>query len=121
MGQLLVVQVYLNGHHGARLILDTGASQTILSHNLVRKLGMTTDTGTASVTLNTMGGPVQAEMIQLGAIRVGEAEVHNLPVAVYDLPEHLPGVDGLLGLTFLHWFLMTLDIQKNELHLTRYP
>lgn len=119
-GQLLVVQAYLNGRHSARLILDTGASHTILSHDLVKELGVVMDPANSLVTLNTAGGPVQAEMIKLGAIRIGEAEVQNLQVAVHDLPEPLPGVDGLLGLTFLNQFLVTLDIQKNELHLKRY-
>jgi clan AA aspartic protease (TIGR02281 family) len=120
-GQLLVVQAYLNGYLSARLIIDTGASHTILSHGLLRGLGMATGIGTTTATLDTAAGSVQVEMVKLSAIRVGEAEVQNVPVAIHDLPVPIPGVDGLLGLTFLYQFLVALDVQKNELHLWRYP
>lgn len=118
-GQLLVVQTQLNGSRDARLILDTGASHTILSHSVARDLGLLSGGSSTSITLKTAGGSVQAEMTQLSTLRVGEAEASNVAVAVHDLPDAPPGIDGLLGLTFLNQFLVTLDTQKGELHLGR--
>ena len=118
-GALLVVQTQLNGSRAARLILDTGASHTILSHEIARDLGLLANTHVTSVTLKTAGGTVQAEMTQVGAVQVGEAEAKNVLVAIHDLPDAPPGIDGLLGLTFLQQFLVTLDTQKGELHLKR--
>lgn len=118
-GSLLVVQTQLNDSRSARLILDTGASHTILSHEIARDLGLLANAHVSSVTLKTAGGTVQAEMTQVGAIRVGEAEAKNVPVAIHDLPDAPAGIDGLLGLTFLQQFLVTLDTQKGELHLKR--
>ena len=61
----------------------------------------------------------QAEVVPIGAIRVGEAEAQNIMVGVFDLPDAPAGVDGLLGLTFLNHFLVTLDTVKGELSLRR--
>jgi len=48
---------------------------------------------------------------------VGAAEAHHVAVAVHDLPEAPPGIDGLLGLTFLNKFIVTIDPQHGTLHL----
>lgn len=118
-GHLLVVQTRLNQSREVRLILDTGASHTILSRRIARDLGVLSTSHPTVVTLKTAGGPIQAEMIRLDTIQVGEAEAHNVPVAIHDLPDAPPGIDGLLGLTFLHTFLVTLDMHKSELRLQR--
>jgi predicted aspartyl protease len=56
------LQAQLNGDREARLILDTGASHTILSNAVARDLGILADQRTATVTRKTAGGPVQAEV-----------------------------------------------------------
>ena len=119
VGQLLVVGAKLNGSRESRLVVDTGASHTILSYDVARELGILPSPHATSVTVKTAGGPVQAEVVPLGAIRVGEAEAKNVMVGVFDLPDAPAGVDGLLGLTFLSQFLVTLDTAKGELSLRR--
>lgn len=122
LGHLLVVGAKLNGHHHeVRLIVDTGASHTILSRAIARELGIIRDPGAAPVTVRTAGGPVQAELVRVATIQVGEAEVQNVLVGVFDIPDVPIGVDGLLGLTFLDQFLVTLDTVKGELSLRRRP
>ena len=119
VGHLLVVGAKLNGSRESRLIVDTGASHTILSYDVARDLGILPSPRATSVTVKTAGGPVQAEVVPLGAIRVGEAEAKNIMVGVFDLQDAPAGVDGLLGLTFLSHFLVTLDTVKGELSLRR--
>jgi clan AA aspartic protease (TIGR02281 family) len=118
-GRSLTVQAKLNGTHNARLIVDTGADITILSHKVAMDLGIVFTSSSPTVTLNTVGGSVRADVVRLGTIAVGTAEVSNVPVAVHTLPDAPPEVDGLLGLTFLDKFLVTLDAQKGELHLRK--
>ena len=118
-GRSLTVQARLNGTHTARLIVDTGADITILSHEVARDLGVTPTASSTTITLNTVGGSVRADVVRLGTLAVGSAEVRNVPVAVHTLPGAPPDVDGLLGLTFLDKFLVTLDTQKGELHLKK--
>ena len=118
-GRSLVVQARLNGERDARFIVDTGADITVLSHEVVQDLGLVPTASAPTITLNTVGGTIRVDMIRVGVITVGEAEVRNVMVAVHDLPDPPTGVDGLLGLSFLDQFLVTLDLQEGKLHLTR--
>ncbi len=118
-GRSLVVQASLNDRREARLVVDSGASLTVLSQEVARELNLLPAQQARTVTLRTAGGPVQAQIVQVPVIRVGEATVRNVQVAIHDLPDKFPGVDGLLGLSFLDQFQMTLDMAKGVLHLTR--
>ena len=118
-GRSLVVQARLNGTRDAKLIVDTGANITVLSRQVARDAGIWPTSYSGSVTLNTAGGPVQADLARLDALAVGSEEVSQVSVAIHDLPEALTGVDGLLGLSFLDKFLVTMDTQKGELQLRR--
>jgi aspartyl protease family protein len=117
VGRSLVVQVRINGLREARLIVDTGADITVLSSDIARDLGLNGSGRSTSMTLNTVGGSVRADVVRVESLGVGTAEVKNVAVAVHDLPDAQAGVDGLLGLTFLDRFLVTLDAQKGELQL----
>ena len=117
VGHVLIVSTQVNGSRDARLILDTGASHTILSHDVAGDLGLLSGRQTRFVTLKTAGGPVQAELVRVNSIRIADAEVRNSLVAVYDMPDAPEGVEGLLGLTFLKQFQVTLDTAKGVLHL----
>lgn len=119
-GSLLVVQAQINGSRETRLVLDTGASHTILSYSVARDLGILSEQRGTTVTLKTAGGPVQADVVRVNSIRIGEAEVRNSQAAIYDVPDAPTGVEGLLGLTFLHQFAVTLDVAKGQLHLRRH-
>lgn len=116
-GRSLVVQATLNGMRDARLILDTGADITILSRSVAMDIGLLPSAVLATVTLNTAGGSVRADVFRVGTVSLGEAEARNVTAAVHDLPDAPAGVDGLLGLTFLDQFLVTVDAKKGELHL----
>lgn len=117
VGHLFVVSVTMNGERDARMIVDTGASHTILSQDLALDLGLLADPTSRSVTLNTAGGPVMADVVTVPSIRIGTAEVQNSMAAVFDFSERPNGVEGLLGLTFLASFEVTLDAKRKQLHL----
>lgn len=118
-GSLLMVATTVNGTRQAVLILDTGASHTILSPDVAFDLGLLGDPEGQLVTLKTAGGPVQAEVVRVASIRIGDAEVENTYAAIYELPDSPPGIDGLLGLTFLRQFQVTLDAARGLLHLRK--
>ena len=116
-GPLLVVSTTLNDGYVARFILDTGASLSIISRNLATDIGLLPASSLKSVTLKTAGGPVQADIITIQSIRLSGAEVRNSAIAIFDLPDIPDGIEGILGLTFLRHFEVTLDIAKGQLHL----
>ena len=71
----------------------------------------------ASVTMHTVGGSVQADMVHVDSIRIAGAEVRNSLVAIHDLPDAPPDIDGLLGLSVLGQFDVTLDATRSRLYL----
>jgi clan AA aspartic protease (TIGR02281 family) len=117
VGHLFVATVMLNGEQEARLIVDTGASHTIVSHRLAVGLGLYADSSMGTVTMNTVGGAVQAPLARIKSIRLADAEVKDSIVVVHDLPDSPPGVEGLLGLSALRQFQVTLDPAKKVLSL----
>jgi aspartyl protease family protein len=117
VGRALVVQARLNGSREAKLIVDTGANITVLSRKVAQEAGILPSSYISTTTLNTAGGPVQADVARLDTLAVGSAAVSQVSVAIHDLPDAPTGVDGLLGLTFLERFVVTLDTQKGELQL----
>jgi clan AA aspartic protease (TIGR02281 family) len=117
LGSLFVVTIQVNETRSARLILDTGASHTILSRAIARDLGLFSLRPVSSVTMHTVGGSVQADMVQVDSIRIAGAEVRNSIAAIHDLPEAPPDIEGLLGLSVLRQFEVTLDTARNRLHL----
>jgi len=117
IGGSLAITVRLNGERQAQLILDTGATLTLLSRAIARDLGLYSESPSSSAMVNTAGGQVTVDVMRIGAIEVGGAAVRNVPVAIFDLPDAPPTIEGLLGLSFLSHFLVTLDLEQSELRL----
>ena len=117
VGHLFVVTAKLNGEQDARLIVDTGASHSVVSHRLAIELGLYSDLAMGTVTMNTVGGSVQAPLARIKSIRLAEAEVRDSVVVIHDLPDSPGGVEGLLGLSALREFQVTLDPTKKVLSL----
>lgn len=113
----MVVQVLINRKQYVHLLVDTGASMTVLSHNLAAELDLLSGAEVALSTLNTAGGPIQVKTTNVQEIRAGSAIAPNVPVAIYDLPNLIPGISGILGMSFLNNFKVTLDPEHALLHL----
>lgn len=119
IGGSLVVEVHLNGERTADLIVDTGASLTVLSTNIAIDLGILGTTDNELLTVNTAGGSVQVNMNYLSSLNVGNAQAKNVAVAIHDLPDIPEQIEGLLGMSFLKHFLVTLDAEHARLILRR--
>jgi clan AA aspartic protease (TIGR02281 family) len=109
-GAAVIVPVTLNRRLKASLVLDTGATTTMISHRLAASLGLRTDG--PRIVAATANGNVAVPLARLGSIKVGEAEVVNLTVTVHDLSP-AARADGLLGLDFLRRFHVSID-SKNQ-------
>lgn len=115
IGGALVVRVLLNQERSAQLIVDTGASMTVLSTDAALDLGILGTTETELLTVNTAGGSVQVNMNYLPSMAVGAAQATNVAVAIHDLPDVPEHIEGLLGMSFLKHFLVTLDSEHARL------
>ncbi len=112
-GRSLFVRVELNDFREATLLVDTGATETVLSTDVAFDLGLL-DEEAQEVTYNTAGGQVQAQVTELETIRVGDAVRHQVPAAIQNIDGFS---DGLLGMSFFEHFLVYVDSERGELHL----
>ncbi|MGB5717500.1 MAG: aspartyl protease family protein [Gammaproteobacteria bacterium] len=100
-----------------RLLIDTGASLTIFTPDVLAQRGIRyQDTGRRGV-FNTANGPVEAPIYRLATLAVGEWYVRNLDIGVLDLGGG-SGVDGLLGMNFLNHFQFFIDQNDSLLRLS---
>jgi len=120
LGRLMIVEAQLNGVRTVRLVVDTGASYTVLFPEVMREMGLLPQPNDGNLSLWTAGGEVGAQIVTLQTIQVGTASVGNLPVAVLGLRNPPEGIDGLLGLSFLNHFVVTLDSRMSQLRLKRH-
>ncbi len=121
IGGSFVVQATLNKERTAHLIVDTGASLTVLSTRIAIDLGILGTTDTELLTVNTAGGSVQVNMNYLSSLNIGNARAENIAVAIHDLPDIPEQIEGLLGMSFLKHFLITLDAEHARLVLRPKP
>ena len=111
-----VVSVRINDRMQARLLLDTGASLVAISPALARNLGLPVE-GTNRVSTRLADGTViQTLSVRLAAVTVGDARATDVEALI--LPaEPAPGIDGLLGVSFLREFVLHYDASAGRLEL----
>lgn len=110
-GSAAFVTVTLNRTVQALMLLDTGASYTVVSRQVAASLGLTEVTRT---TISTANGPINVPLSRVGSIKVGPAEATHLTVAIHDISAG-PTLGGLLGLDFLSRFHTSIDSRRKLL------
>ena len=78
---LVVVPVTINGYGPYRFLLDTGATNTILSSTVANTLGIPRRRADK---LLTAGGDIPVTIRLLTALNVGAAHLENIEIAVAD-------------------------------------
>jgi predicted aspartyl protease len=122
LGTSFVVVVTIDGMHRARLLVDTGATMTILRPRLVERIaGAVEVEGLRPSIIVATGDSVTVRLSRLRSLAVGSFEVEGLHVGVYDVIPQLTDVDGLLGTDFLHRFVLNVDSSAGRLSLERKP
>lgn len=92
---IFVIDALVNGTP-ARLIVDTGASLTVLSRDFLADSGLRlVEDGV--LTARTAGGPQRFATAAVESVEVGERVARDIRVAICD-DCGMPGSDGLLGL-----------------------
>lgn len=107
-----LADVRLNDSRTARFVVDTGASACVLSPELATALRIHTGPRAETVPMQVVGGVTAGRRVTLASVRVGDAEVENVDAIVHSIG---PGIDGLLGNTFLGRFTVTLDPDRGVL------
>lgn len=107
-GSHVVVEVLVNGRAKAVLMVDTGASVVVLTRRAADLMGIgpADERGAMDMTVAD-GRKVQARAVVLGSVEVGKMRAQRVEAAV--LPDFEPGLDGLLGMSFLKRFDVRVD------------
>jgi len=96
------------------LLLDTGASATLLDRDVARQLGVS-DTEQVQGRVAD-GRTIRAERGTLDFLQVGPLQVRNLEAAFVDRRGRDPDYDGLLGMNFLRHFQYRIDFSAHAIH-----
>ncbi len=107
------ITLQVNGK-SVEFVVDTGASQVVLSRQDARSVGIDPSALTYLGTANTAYGAVRTASVRLDTVTLGNISDQNVRAVVND-----GDMDGsLLGMTYLNRF-DSITIRDNELILTR--
>jgi predicted aspartyl protease len=101
------------------VVLDTGASMTIIATDVMGRLGYDPANPVLDRQRIITGSGIEYSPLAnvCSATAIGQ-RVTNLDVLCHDLPPE-SGVDGLLGLNFLRHFKLTIRFRKGIIDLNR--
>jgi predicted aspartyl protease len=112
------VTAVLNDKKSANLLLDTGATITMLSPEMAEKVGIAPELDAEKWTVSLLGDKqVEMPFVKLPEIRVGDATVKNLSVGVFTVDPDRPGINGILGEDFLSHYVVSIDHKSEQLKL----
>jgi clan AA aspartic protease (TIGR02281 family) len=111
-----LIDVTINNQQSARLLLDTGASISIISPSVLNALGLSSQRASKMGWFNTANGVVSAPIYSLQNLSVDNHQVETVDVGVLSVSDS-DDIDGLLGMNFLKHFKFYIDQQNNILFL----
>lgn len=114
--QIIVRVMLVNKGHkvAANMILDTGASSTIIYPALAKKLGINGNTVAKGYSKIADGSQVASYKTKIDYMQVDESVLHNPEVVIMSSMSNL-GAEGLLGNTFLKYYYFAIDYDKQLL------
>lgn len=121
-GVIIINDVILNNNYKAKFIFDTGATYTTISKDVATRLKIDTQNA-KKIKIMTGSGYINTPLITIPKVEVKGLVVRNVEAIVADLPVHKSGdshgLAGLLGLSFLEKFKVTVDRAKNQVTLEK--
>ena len=114
----IIVDGVLNEKEHVVLLVDTGASISLVTPEVAKLLDIGTQKDSRTSRINLIGGKsIEAPIVSLSEVKVGNAVVRNLLVGVSQFSPEGPFVGGILGSDFLRFFDVTIDQQNSLLKL----
>jgi predicted aspartyl protease len=114
----LFAEVFVNGQGPYRFLVDTGATQTVLTEKVANKLGL------KRIATNIMfgvggEGKVESPIYRADTVKLGEVTVKNVPLGTVSNPLLELVLDGILGPSLLADFIVTMDYPRSQIELSR--
>lgn len=104
---------------GGAFILDTGATYTSISQQMAQQLGLDLS-DCEKVLITTANGRIEVPKIVIQSLEVNGIRAHNVEVTVIPVRAGA-SFSGLLGLSFMRQFVVTIDPQAGHLIFQKSP
>jgi predicted aspartyl protease len=112
----VVVQATVNGKGPFRFIVDTGATHSTITPDLVHALGLT-PTEASAIVVNGITGTTQVSAVMLDRLQTGDLVLSGLLTPVVWAPV-MAGADGILGAAGLTEKSLSVDFQRNRVEIS---
>jgi tetratricopeptide (TPR) repeat protein len=115
---LIFSDVFINNQGPFRFAIDSGATLTAITPEVVTALGLKPVTTTV---MHGIGGTGKAEssMFRVDTLQIGGIRIRNLPVGTYNDPVVSALADGIIGTTALAEFIVSINYPENRIDLRR--
>jgi clan AA aspartic protease (TIGR02281 family) len=109
----LFIKANINNLSLGHFVLDTGATYMSISKDMAEELGLDLK-HTAKVPITTANGTIEVPKVILRSVKVNGLEAKNVEATVMDFKSS-SSFSGLLGLSFINRFRLTLDPGKGQM------
>ena len=116
---LILVEAVLNGGVKAKMVFDTGADIVVITEKLSKKLRQDPSHGGKTIKLHTNCGEVKGISFAVDKIELGNVGKENVRSVITPDDVSLSGFEGLLGLSFLGDFKITVDYQRGRIRIVK--
>jgi clan AA aspartic protease (TIGR02281 family) len=116
---IILKRIRVDGLHASReidMILDTGAMYTSISWDIAKDIGYDPAISTDRVHIITANGIIEVPKLKVQGIGFRELYAEDVEVICHDIPETAE-IEGLIGLSFLKYFKISLDFKKNVMEI----
>lgn len=107
-----VVDVWFNKRKSFEMMVDSGASMTVITRPMATALGITTAHIVDSITVKTANGQTNMPIVYLSSVTVAGLTTQQVPVAIAGPDMEI----GLLGQDFLQRYDVNLRTSHIEFH-----
>ena len=114
-GEHYLVTVNLDSQLDVELMLDTGASKTVIKRQVLANTGLMVFSEADKTLMNTANGQTLGYSVQLNNVSIASLSVSSLEAVIMELPNFK--YDGLLGMNLLSQFDFKIDQENASLNL----
>ena len=108
--------VYIDGKGPFRLVLDTGANRSVITHTTARRLGKIVDEG-SSVQLHGVTGTARVPTVQVESLEVGDLLLEGRKIPI--VQDVFGGAEGALGTEGLADKRIFIDFRNDAISILR--
>ncbi|MEM0952450.1 MAG: retropepsin-like aspartic protease [Cyanobacteria bacterium P01_H01_bin.74] len=113
----LIIDALITGNNATKkngiFIIDTGATYTSISAELAQSLELDKNI-TEKITITTANGQIRVPKVQLKTLNINGIVAHNVEATIIPIDQNA-SFNGLLGLSFIRKFVMTIDPTQKRL------